>query len=50
MPHRATIEDFLAQAHVAFVGVSRRSEQFPNAVYRQLRDGGRAVARRRFAA
>lgn len=43
MPDRQTIEDFLDQKHVAFVGVSRDSKQFANAVYRRLRDGGRVL-------
>lgn len=43
MPDRRTIDDFLAQRHLAFVGVSRDTKQFPNAVYRQLRDGGRTL-------
>jgi predicted CoA-binding protein len=40
---RATIDDFLAQRHIAFVGVSRDSKQFANAVYRSLREPGRTV-------
>jgi uncharacterized protein len=43
MPSRTVIDRFLAQRHVAFVGVSRDSSQFANAVYRQLRDGGRTL-------
>lgn len=43
MPDRATIEDFLAQRHLAFVGVSRDQHQFANAVYRRLRSGGRVL-------
>lgn len=43
MPDKATIEDFLAQRHLAFVGVSRDTRQFPNAVYRRLRAGGRTL-------
>lgn len=43
MPERRTIDDFLAQQHLAFVGVSRDTKQFANAVYRQLRDGGRTL-------
>ncbi len=43
MPSRAVIDDFLAQQHVAFVGVSRDDKQFANAVYRHLRDGGRTL-------
>ncbi len=43
MPDRATIEDFLAQRHVAVVGVSRDSRQFANGVYRHLRSGGRTL-------
>jgi predicted CoA-binding protein len=43
MPSRALIDDFLAQDHLAFVGVSRNPKDFANAVYRQLRDGGRTM-------
>lgn len=43
VPDRQTIEDFLDQKHVAFVGVSRDSKQFANAIYRRLRDGGRVL-------
>lgn len=43
MPERKTIDEFLAQRHLAFVGVSRDSKQFANAVYRQLREGGRVL-------
>ena len=43
MPTRATIDDFLAQGHLAFVGVSREPKAFANAVYRHLRDGGRTM-------
>lgn len=43
MPDRTVIDRFLDQRHVAFVGVSRDSRQFANAVYRALRDGGRTM-------
>ena len=43
MPERKTIEDFLAQRHIAFVGVSRDTKQFANTVYRHMRDGGRVL-------
>lgn len=43
MPTKEAIDDFLAQNHIAFVGVSRDSTQFANAVYRQLRDHGRTL-------
>ncbi|HXA29461.1 MAG TPA: CoA-binding protein [Candidatus Angelobacter sp.] len=43
MPSRDVIDRFLAQRHVAFVGVSRDSRQFANAIYRHLRDGGRTL-------
>jgi len=43
MPSREYVDDFLAQRHVAFVGVSRSSKEFANAVYRHLRDGGRTL-------
>lgn len=43
MPDRPTIEEFLAQRRLAFVGVSRDSHQFANSVYRRLREGGRTL-------
>lgn len=43
MPSRAVIDEFLAQTHIAFVGVFRKPKQFGNTVYRELRDGGRAL-------
>ena len=43
MPSRERVDDFLAQRHVAFVGVSRNSKEFANAVYRHLRDGSRTM-------
>lgn len=43
MPSRSTIDDFLAQRHLAFVGVSREPKQFANSVYRELRDRGRTL-------
>ena len=43
MPDRKTIDDFLAQQHVAVVGVSRDPKQFANGVYRRLRAGGRVL-------
>lgn len=43
MPSREFVDRFLAQHHVAFVGVSRDPKQFSNAVYRHLRDGGRTM-------
>jgi predicted CoA-binding protein len=43
MPDRKIIEEFLAQEHVAFVGVSRDTKQFANAVYRRLKEGGRTL-------
>ena len=43
MPSRDVIDRFLSQRHVAFVGVSRNSRQFANALYRHLRDGGRTL-------
>jgi predicted CoA-binding protein len=39
MPSRASIDTFLAQDHLAFVGASRNPKAFASAVYRQLRDG-----------
>ena len=41
MPDRRSIDDFLAQRHLAVVGVSRDPKQFANGVYRRLRAGGR---------
>lgn len=41
MPRRELIDRFLAQEHLAVVGVSRNGKEFANAVYRQLRDDGR---------
>jgi predicted CoA-binding protein len=43
MPNMQSIRTFLDLKNVAFVGVSRDSRQFANAVYRQLRDGGRTL-------
>ena len=43
MPQLTTIEDFLAQTHLAFVGVSRDTKAFPNSVYRRLREPGRTM-------
>ncbi len=43
MPTRAAIDEFLACDRVAMVGVSRKAQAFPNAVYRHLREGGRTM-------
>ncbi len=43
MPSRAAIDDFLAQEHIALVGVSRDSHSFANDVYRKLRADGRTM-------
>ena len=43
MISRQSIDDFLAQEHIAFVGVSREPGGFANTVYRRLRDGGRTL-------
>jgi predicted CoA-binding protein len=43
MPTRAAIDDFLAQDHLAFIGVSRNTKEFANSVYRRLREGGRTM-------
>ena len=43
MPDLETIEEFLAQDHLAFVGVSRDPKQFANMVYRSLRERGRTL-------
>ena len=43
MPTRATIEDFLDQSHLAFVGVSSNLEAFVKPVHRDLRDCGRTL-------
>ena len=40
MPSRAAIDDFLAQDHLAFVGVSHDPKEFSASVYRELRDRG----------
>jgi hypothetical protein len=40
MPSKVAIQGFLDQKHLAFVGVSRKSKAFPNAVYRHMRDAG----------
>ena len=40
MPTRATIDDFLAQHRLAFVGASRDSKAFSSTVYRELRAHG----------
>lgn len=43
MPNRSDIEELLSQSHLAFVGASRDTKQFSNAVYRHLRSGGRTM-------
>lgn len=43
MPTRETIDDFLAQTHIAFVGVSHDPKQFANTVYRRMREDGRVL-------
>jgi len=43
MTSRATIDDFLAQDHLAFIGVSRNSKEFANSVYLHLRSHGRVM-------
>jgi uncharacterized protein len=43
MPSMHLIEEFLAQVHVAVVGVSRNPKDFSNAVFRALRAGGRTL-------
>lgn len=43
MPMRAVIDRFLAQQHLAFVGVSRDPKQFANTVFRHLRDTGHTM-------
>src|SRR4051794_20844900 len=43
MPSKEVVGRFLAQEHIAFVGVSRNPKQFANAVYRALRDDGRTL-------
>jgi len=40
MPSKHLIDEFLAQEHVAFVGVSRDPKAFANSIYRHLREGG----------
>jgi uncharacterized protein len=43
MPSQAVIDDFLAQEHIALVGLSRNPKHFTQAVARHLRAGGRTV-------
>lgn len=43
MPSMEIVNRFLAQEHVAFVGVSRDPKDFANSVYRQLRRRGRTL-------
>ena len=43
MPTRKAIDEFLAQSHIGFVGLSRNPRDFSHAVYRHLRDGGRTL-------
>jgi predicted CoA-binding protein len=43
MPSKVSIEQFLAQEHIAVVGVSRSPKEFANAVATHLRSGGRTV-------
>lgn len=43
MPDLTTIQEFLDQRHIAFVGVSRDSKQFANDIYRRMRNGGRVL-------
>jgi predicted CoA-binding protein len=43
MVRRADIDEFLAQDHLALVGVSRDPRQFANGVFRALRDHGTTV-------
>ena len=40
MPTREAIDDFLAQKHLAFVGVSHEPKQFSASVYRELKAKG----------
>lgn len=43
MPTKQAIDEFLAQRHIGFVGVSRNAKGFSHAVYRHLRTGGRTL-------
>lgn len=43
MPDIATIERFLAEPHIGFIGASRNPREFANGVYRHLRDDGRIL-------
>ncbi len=43
MPSRQLIEQFLACPYLAIVGVSRDSRQFPNMVFRKLRESGHTL-------
>ena len=39
MPSRTSIDTFLAQEHLAFVGASRDPKAFASSIYRTLREG-----------
>lgn len=43
LPSRAVITDFLAQPRIAVVGVSRRTGEFANHVFRAMRERGYVV-------
>lgn len=43
MPSQADIDDFLAQKHLAVVGVSTDPRNFTHVVYRALKDHGRTM-------
>ena len=40
MPSLAVIDEFLKQKRIAVVGVSRNPREFPNGVFRKLRESG----------
>lgn len=43
MPSQAVIDEFLQQKRIAIVGVSRKTQEFPNTVFRKLRERGYQV-------
>lgn len=43
MPSQAVIDDFLKQKRIAVVGVSRNTQDFPNGIFRKLRESGYEV-------
>ena len=43
MPSRKAIDEFLAQKRIAVVGVCRNTKEFPNTVFRKLKETGHEV-------